>query len=106
MESLASFLRLFGYFDLVILGVLIFLNIKNYGKVHLNLGCWIGVIVFGLVLPFISMSIELQIVQANGGWMDSFEVVYVYLRFPTYWMLGILQCIIFGVTTKNKNESN
>lgn len=106
MESFDDFLKLFGYFDLVTLGLLIFFNSKNYGKVNLNLGCWIGVILFGLVLPFISMMIELQLVQSNGGWIDSFEVAYVFLRFPTYWIIGIVQSVFFALTTNKKNESN
>ena len=97
---------LFGYVDFVILGILILLNIKFYGKVGVTLGCWIGVLLFGLLLPFISMSVELGIVQANGGWVDSFEVLYTYLRFPTYWVLGIVQCIIFGMSANKKNELN
>ncbi len=106
MESFDTFLKLFGYFDLTILGFLLFFNIKNYGKVNGNLGCWIGVILFGLVLPFISMMIELQIVKSNGGWMDSFEVAYVFLRFPTYWIIGIVQSIFFALTTNKKDEPN
>jgi len=52
------------------------------------------------------MLIELEIVKANGGWMDSFEVLYVYLRFPTYWVIGIIQVVILGFSESKKNEFN
>ncbi len=62
------------------------------------------IILFGFVLPFISMIIELQIV---GEWMDSFEVVYTFLRFPTYWVIGIIQMIIIGIRlSRNSDEEN
>ncbi|WP_157823456.1 hypothetical protein [Olleya sp. 1-3] len=47
------------------------------------------------------MIIELQIV---GEWMDSFEVVYTFLRFPTYWVIGIIQMIIIGIRLSRKPD--
>ncbi len=86
---------LIGYFDYVIFGLLIILNIKYWkSSIEKKVGCFTGGLVFGFFLPFISMLVELQIV---GEWMDSFEVVYTYLRFPTYWIIGIIQIIIIGI---------
>ena len=93
---------LFGYFDFLILSILILLNFKYYGKWDGKTGCWIGAILFGFIVPFISMIIELQLVKARGGWMDNFEVAYVYLRFPVYWSIGIVQCIIIGLGYKKE----
>ena len=86
---------LIGYFDYLVLGILIFLNIKFWkNNIEQKVGCILGGLMFGFFLPFVSMIIELQIV---GEWMDSFEVVYTFLRFPTYWIIGIIQIIIIGV---------
>jgi len=91
-----------GYFDYLIIAILIFLNIKfwktNFEK---KVGCLLVFFLFGFVLPFISMIIELQIV---GEWMDSFEVVYTFLRFPTYWVIGIIQMIIIGIRLSRKPD--
>ena len=93
---------LIGYFDYVVIGILIFVNIK-YWKTNIEkkVGCILGGLMFGFLLPFISMIIELQIV---GEWMDSFEVVYTILRFPTYWIIGIIQIIIIGIKLSIKRE--
>jgi hypothetical protein len=96
---------LIGYFDYVVIGVLIFVNIK-YWKTNIEkkVGCILGGLMFGFLLPFISMIIELQIV---GEWMDSFEVAYTFLRFPTYWIIGFIQIIIIGIKLSIKpNEEN
>jgi len=47
------------------------------------------------------MAIELQTV---GKWMDSFEVAYTFLRFPTYWIIGIIQIIIIGIKLNIKSD--
>ena len=93
---------LIGYFDYLIIAILIFLNIKfrktNFEK---KIGCLLVLLLFGFVIPFISMIIELQIV---GEWMDSFEVVYTFLRFPIYWVIGIIQMVIIGIRLSRKPD--
>ncbi len=102
-----------GYFDFIILALLIFLNIKFWNtEINWKIGCLMGIIILGIVLPFVSIIIELEVVKATKGvWMDSFEVVYTILRFPTYWIIGIIQAIVIGVNlnckrraTKRNNE--
>ncbi|WP_452597178.1 hypothetical protein [Pontimicrobium sp. MEBiC01747] len=93
---------LIGYFDYLIIGILIFLNIKYWNTNFLKkAGCIPVVLMFGFALPFVSMIIELQIV---GEWMDSFEVVYTFLRFPTYWIIGIIQMIIIRIRLSIKSD--
>jgi len=93
---------LIGYIDYLIIAILIFLNIK-YWKTDFEkkVGCLLVSLLFGFVLPFVSMIIELQIV---GEWMDSFEVVYTFLRFPIYWVIGIIQMIIIGIRLSRKRD--
>ena len=93
---------LIGYFDYVVIGILIFVNIK-YWKTNIEkkVGCILGGLMFGFLLPFISMIIELQIVDE---WMDSFTVAYTFLRFPTYWIIGIIQVIIIGIKLSIKPD--
>jgi len=89
---------LIGYFDYLIIGILIFLNIKFWEKnFNFKEGCLISIGLFGFILPIISIIIELQRVKLNGGWMDGFEVIYTFLRFPTYWIIGFLQLIILKI---------
>lgn len=39
-----------------------------------------------------------------GEWMDSFTVAYTFLRFPTYWFIGIIQILV--TTIKLSTRSN
>ncbi|RAI94202.1 hypothetical protein LV83_01110 [Algoriphagus yeomjeoni] len=54
-----------------------------------------------------SMIVELELV---GEWIDSFEVAYTFLRFPTYWIIGVFQIIIMGIKLNvkpdKKNKTN
>lgn len=94
---------LIGYFDYLVIGVIIFINIKVWNTYNeKTIGC-IGIaILFGFLLPFVSMIIELSIV---GQWTDGFEVVYTYLRFPIYWLMGMLQMIIIVINLSVKTDN-
>ena len=101
-----------GYFDYLILGILIFLNIKFWKKGFGGKpGCLIGCLLFGFSLPLISQIIEIQRVKMTIGIVDNFEVLYTYLRFPTYWIIGVIQAIFMGIKlglkkTDKLNETN
>ena len=49
-----------------------------------------AVFVFGLVLPFTSMQIEIAIQRSTHGpnELDGFNLWYTFFRFPVYWVLG------------------
>ena len=94
-----------GYFDYLVIGILIFLNIKFWKKeISGKTGCLVGGILFGFLIPLISLIIEVQRVKMTIGIMDSFEVLYTYLRFPTYWIIGIIQTVIIGVKLSLKKD--
>lgn len=87
-----------AYFDYIIIGVLILLNIKFWKKqIDVKIGCLVGGISFGFILPFISMIIEIQRVNITIGIIDNFEILYTFLRFPTYWIIGIVQAIVTAI---------
>ncbi len=94
---------LIGYFDYVVIGILIFLNYTFWNeKLEGNTGCILGGILFGGVLPLTSQIIEIKYVQMTIGIVDNFEVLYTFLRFPTYWILGIIQAILIVIKTNFK----
>jgi hypothetical protein len=92
-----------GYIDYLIFGILIFLNIK-YWKRKFNwiIGFLLGGILFGLILPVISLGFEISRVKMTIGIEDNFEVLYTYLRFPMYWAIGLFQLIFIGITLKER----
>jgi len=84
-----------GYFDYIIIVILILFNIIFWKKkIKENIGCTTIFILFGLVLPIISQIIEIKQVQYSRGIMDNFEVLYTIFRFPLYWLIGIIQGFI------------
>lgn len=94
-----------GYFDYLVIGILIFLNIKFWKKeISGKTGCSVSGILFGFLLPLISLIIEVQRVKMTVGIIDNFEVLYTYFRFPTYWIIGIIQTVIIGVKFSLKKD--
>lgn len=59
------------------------LNVK-FRKVLISekVGCLVGGLLFGFILPLISQFIEIKRVQSTIGIIDNFEVLYTYLVVP------------------------
>ena len=70
------------------------------------MGCIVGGFLFGLVLPLISIIIEVYRVKTTIGIMDNLEVLYTYLRFPMYWAIGVVQVVISGIKLNAIKESD
>ena len=97
---------LIGYFDYIVLGILLTLN-AIYWRKRLNgkLGCLIVGLVFGIVLPIISMKIEIARISKEFEIIDGFNLLYTYFRFPMYWIIGISQSIIMNVHNNAKKPA-
>lgn len=93
---------LIGYFDYLIIGILLTFNILLIKK-KLNRAIKISIIVvgFGLILPMISMKIEIVKVSSEHEITDSFNLLFTFFKFPLYWGLGIIQGIIFLINKKS-----
>ena len=86
-----------GYFDWLIIFTLIFLNIKFWNSDKYISSCWFFP-VFGFILPIISITIEFEINgPQKGESFDSFTMLYVYFRFPLYWILCFVQYFILKI---------
>ncbi|WP_299679221.1 hypothetical protein [uncultured Dokdonia sp.] len=92
---------LLGYFDYLVIAILIFLNYTFWNeKLEGKTGCILGSLLFGCILPMISQIIEIKYVEMTIGIQDDFEALYTFLRFPTYWILGIIQVILISIKNK------
>lgn len=94
---------LFGYFDLVLIVFLIFLNYRFWKKFSIFNNCLPAAIFFasfGLVLPIISMIVEIQLYSNPAD--DSYNLLYTYFRFPLYWAIGLIQLIVIGFRVNKK----
>ncbi len=98
---------IFGYFDYLITGVLLTLNLIFWNKrIKRKIGCLIGGILFGLALPFISMSLEIERVTAELEVIDNFTLLYTYFKFPIYWIIGGLQSGLIQYRNKKAADNN
>ncbi|HUH51961.1 MAG TPA: hypothetical protein VLZ11_07665 [Flavobacterium sp.] len=87
-----------GYFDYIVFAILLLLNSIYWRKlVSIKMGCLVGGLMFGLVLPMISMHLEIQRVARTIGIIDNFEVVYTYFKYPIYWFVGMAQLLVLTI---------
>lgn len=92
---------LYGAFDIIVIISLMLINLILWKiRINQNIGCLISGVLFGLILPIISMGFEIDKVTARGEIIDNFEVLYTYFRFPVYWLIGIIQLVILSVKQK------
>ncbi|MFW5700981.1 MAG: hypothetical protein ACOCWM_04765 [Cyclobacteriaceae bacterium] len=90
-----------GYFDYGVLFLLVIANIYFWKKnLKGKIGCLISGLLFGIVLPIISMKIEITRISKEYEIIDSFNLLYTYFRFPMYWIIGIFQTIVMNVNNK------
>lgn len=94
-----------GYFDLYLIGALLILNLILW-KIEMehNLGCFVLGFLFGFILPFASIGVEVERATADREMVDNFELLYTYLRFPVYWFLGALQMIVLNYKREKREQ--
>lgn len=100
-----------GCFDFafVVVWIGIMLLYLKSKKSNTFMGCAIMFILFGIVLPFISASIEIDRVTSKWSELeihDNFELLYVYLKFPVYWGFGVIQLIVLAAKNSKNEEEN
>ena len=87
-----------GYFDYAVIALLVAANVWCARRgVSGSFGCWstlAAAFVFCLLLPMLSIWVELNRIRRPPGMpVDGYEMLYVYLRFPMYWALFVLQLL-------------
>lgn len=102
----------FGPFDMIVFTILIGLNFLLWRlRINNNLGCLVVFFVFGFILPYYSIDFEID--AAKERWkdemIDGFNLLYVYIRFPMYWITGVIQTSLINlririITSKEKEE--
>jgi hypothetical protein len=93
-----------GYFDIFVFISLIIINIiflkYKTSDFMYKFGCWLQlfiIVLFALILPILSITVEIEIVNSKYGLVDSFNLLYTYFRFPIYWVVGIIQLIVYRI---------
>lgn len=99
-----------GSYDFIVFGLLLILNIFLWNRGMKNKsGCMLVFIVFGLVLPLLSIAVEIRLYHAytiDKPFSDKFETVYTLYRFPLYWLIGIVQFALIALKNKFNIRKN
>jgi hypothetical protein len=98
---------LVGYFDYAILAVLVLANAwyaqRPGSAAPMRWAKWVAVLLFGIVLPLLSIRVEMDRTQLPPGVpTDSFELLYTLFRFPGYWVLLVIQVGVFQAYNRRK----
>ena len=92
-----------GYIDYIIFSILIFLNIKFWRRKFTGALIYVIIaILFGILLPMVSMKLEIIKVKNEYEIVDGFNLLYTLFRFPMYWILGIWQVINLKITKESQ----
>ncbi|PKL79734.1 MAG: hypothetical protein CVV25_07005 [Ignavibacteriae bacterium HGW-Ignavibacteriae-4] len=98
---------LFTYFDLSILLLIISLDISILSKkrkVKLsNLTIMLFAIFFLFILPYLSTELESHLVHSRNEVVDGFNLLYLWLKWPIYWLVGAIE-LIFLISFKRRTE--
>jgi len=89
---------LFTYFDILLVLILIFINIFLYKtnlvrKIDWKLKLLLFIILF-IVIPIISVNKEVSNVYKKFITVDEFNLLYIYLKFPIWWLIACIQILI------------
>jgi len=107
MEILYLENGLVGYFDIVVFIAIVIINfliLKDYIKIRFEkLGRWyslVFVLLYGFILPFLSMGFEINAVTKDEVIVDSFTLLYTFFRFPMYWLIGLLNHLLYKLLNR------
>ncbi|MDA3778723.1 MAG: hypothetical protein PF487_00580 [Bacteroidales bacterium] len=94
----------FGIYDVAILAIILLINIFYFKRIELK---WYAYIILAIlyigVLPYFSAQVEVIKIEKEFGAknLDGMNYLLIYLRWPTYWVLGIVQLVLL-IYWKNK----
>ncbi|MEJ1242403.1 hypothetical protein WBG78_29910 [Chryseolinea sp. T2] len=99
----------FGYFDILLFLIVIGFNVLIW-KTDLmkNAGCLTTLsvaVVLLLVFPLASMKVELYNVYRKYTVVDGYELVYIWLRIPLWWAIGLCEMIVFARLVRAKYDN-
>lgn len=100
---------LFGYFDILLLLLILFsgfviLKFNIIDKVNWKVNLIRYLILFFLC-PYYSCKVEMNNVDRTFEMVDGFNVLYVLLRIPTWWVFGVILISVFDIYHKRGVEA-
>ena len=100
---------LFSYCDFAILiglNLIFYFLIKyNYFK-RIKFHKTIIALLFMIVIPILSNMIEIDNVNRINGIVDSFNLLYTFLKIPLWWLIGLVNIFTLRFFLRKIKESN
>ena len=96
----------FTYYDILFLSVIIIINYFIFTmKMKLNTVSKVFILLlFFIFIPFISSKIELHNVQEKFKIVDGFNLLYLFLKFPIWWTLGVVEILFLSKLLKRQSS--
>ena len=96
----------FSIFDCITIFLLVVMNLLfwkhnflyNVKKVWIIIVPWF--LLFAGILPILSIIIEIKMVKNEYEIVDGFNLLYLYFRFPLYWIIGWVELLIVTLIGK------
>lgn len=99
---------LFGLFDFIIIACVIWLDVRSIRSGRLRrryrtifLVRWL---LFLFVLPTSAILVEWELVSLSHEFADGHETVYAFIRFPVYWLCGLLEFVTLFIIVFNGRQ--
>lgn len=92
---------IFGYFEFLILILLIAFNFFQKKKSSNVITYLILILLFGLILPTIAAKIEIELLISKGLEHDGMNFLWIVFKFPIYWAMGFFESVFLAIK-KNK----
>lgn len=94
----------------MILGILLYRQIRKTENKALRLtGVILFILLFFYIFPDFAATFEAQRVlffeQENGDMIEGFNLLYVWGRFPTYWLMGLSIVLIDKLKRKKRTTT-
>lgn len=96
---------LFSYSDFLLLISFNLILYLLYRKRGFKLNKVITGVLLLIIIPLISAKIELDNVHDKFEIVDGFNVLYVYLKFLVWWLIGILNLYLVNIYYQRNNRS-
>lgn len=99
---------LFGYFDFILLAIVILFNFLIIKFDFVKVITWkvaiLRSLVLFLVFPLLSIKVEVDNVYREFVIVDGFNLLYIWFRWPTWWLLGIIEIIVSNQIVNKKAQ--
>lgn len=98
---------LFNYCDIAILllvHILVFSILKYHLLKYNRIFKSVIVLSFAIIIPVISGEIEASNVHRKFDFVEGFNLVYIFLKYPVWWVIGILNIMLFSKYVSYQNK--